>query len=48
MYTDPSENEDTKKKAWNHRLADLDAYKNAIKEYTKALKPKNNRLGRIS
>jgi hypothetical protein len=26
------------KKAWNYRLTDSDAYKNAIKEYTKALR----------
>jgi hypothetical protein len=28
------------RKAWNHRLTDPDAYKNAIKEYTKALRSK--------
>jgi hypothetical protein len=29
------------RKAWNYRLTDPDAYKNAIKEYTKALRSKN-------
>jgi hypothetical protein len=28
------------RKAWNHRLTDPDAYKNAIKEYRKALRSK--------
>jgi hypothetical protein len=28
------------RKAWNHRLTDPEAYKNAIKEYTKALRSK--------
>jgi hypothetical protein len=30
----------TARKAWNHRLTDPEAYKNAIKEYTKALRSK--------
>jgi hypothetical protein len=36
------------RKAWNYRLTDPDAYKNAIKEYKKALRSKNDRVGRIS
>jgi hypothetical protein len=28
------------RKAWNHRLTDPNAYKNAIKEYKKALRSK--------
>jgi hypothetical protein len=36
------------RKAWNYRLTDPDAYRNAIKEYIKAQRWKNDRLGRIS
>jgi hypothetical protein len=35
------------RKPWNHRLTDPDAYKNAIKEYTKALRSKKRSFWKV-